>query len=196
MDAEYRIRDIEQGVEIAEIEIIHNPVDAIDWCWELVKSANKEIDTLFSSTNAFKRQVEWVYFLELKHASDGRQVAVRLMLPSFENMGEFIEKTQSAIPKVDIRTISASLGTRISILIVDKKECLILELKDDSQTSSYEVVGLSIYSKSPSIVSSYLSVFESFWKQAELDEKMKQVETLEKDFINLERTNCGLLFNQ
>jgi signal transduction histidine kinase len=107
------------------------------------------------------------------------------MVPSFENMEEFIEKTQSAIPQVNMRTISASLGTKISILVVDKKECLILELKDDSQRSSYEAVGLSIYSKSPSIVSSYLSVFESFWKQAELYEKMKQVETLEKDFINL-----------
>jgi two-component system sensor histidine kinase VicK len=185
VDAEYRIRDVEQGVDIAEIEIIQNPVDAIDRCWDMVRSANKEIDTLFSSTNAFKRQVEMGALQEFKDASEGRQVAVRLMLPSFENMEEFIEKTQSAIPQVNMRTISASLGTKISILVVDKKECLILELKDDSQRSSYEAVGLSIYSKSPSIVSSYMSVFESFWKQAELYEKMKEVETLEKDFINL-----------
>jgi signal transduction histidine kinase len=185
VDAEYRIRDVEHGVDIAEIEIIQNPVDAIDRCWDMVRSANKEIDTLFSSTNAFKRQVEMGALQEFKDASESRQVAVRLMLPSFENMEEFIEKTQSAIPQVNMRTISASLGTKISILVVDKKECLILELKDDSQRSSYEAVGLSIYSKSPSIVSSYLSVFESFWKQAELYEKMKEVETLEKDFINL-----------
>jgi two-component system, OmpR family, sensor histidine kinase VicK len=185
VDAEYRIRDVEEGVNVAEIEIIQNPVDAIDRCWNLAKSANKEIDTLFSSTNAFKRQAEMGALQELKNASEGRQVAVRLMVPSSDNMGEFIEKTQLSMPKVNMRKFSASLGTRISILVVDKKECLILELKDDSQKSSYEAVGLSIYSKSPSIVSSYLSVFESFWKQAELYEKMKEVETLEKDFINL-----------
>jgi two-component system sensor histidine kinase VicK len=185
VDAEYRIRDIEEGVNVAEIEIIQNPVDAIDRCWDLVKSANKEIDTLFSSTNAFKRQVQMGALELLKDASERRQVAIRLMVPSSDNMGEFIEKTQVTMPRVDMRTISASLGTRISILVVDKRECLILELKDDSQKSSYEAVGLSIYSKSPSIVSSYLSVFESFWKQAELYEKMKEVETLEKDFINL-----------
>jgi signal transduction histidine kinase len=121
----------------------------------------------------------------LKDASEARQVAIRLMVPSSDNMGEFIEKTRVTMPRVDMRTISASLGTRISILVVDKKECIILELKDDSQKSSYEAVGLSIYSKSPSIVSSYQSVFESFWKQADLYEKMKEVETLEKDFINL-----------
>jgi two-component system sensor histidine kinase VicK len=185
VDAEYRIRDVEEGVNVAEIEIIQNPVDAIDRCRDLVKSANKEIDTLFSSTNAFKRQVQMGALELLKDASEARQVAIRLMVPSSDNMGEFIEKTQVTMPRVDIRTISASLGTRISILVVDKRECLILELKDDSQKSSYEAVGLSIYSKSPSIVSSYQSVFESFWKQADLYEKMKEVETLEKDFINL-----------
>ena len=40
------------------------------------------------------------------------------------------------------------------------------------------------YSISPTIISSYLAVFESFWRQAELFEKMKEVEVLEKDFIN------------
>jgi signal transduction histidine kinase len=185
VDAEYKIKDIEDGVDIAEIEIIHNPVDAIDRCWNMVKSANQELDTLFSSTNAFKRQFEMGAFKEIKEASEGRQVAVRLMVPSSEGMGEFFKSAKTAMPKVNMRTISTSLGTKISILVVDRKECLILELKDDSQRSSYEAVGLSIYSKSPTLVSSYLSVFESYWKQAELYEKMKEVETLEKDFINL-----------
>jgi signal transduction histidine kinase len=185
VDAEYKVKDIEEGVDIAEIKIIHNPVDAIDRCWNMVKSANHELDTLFSSTNAFKRQVEMGALKEIKEASEGRHVAVRLMVPSTEGMGEFVKNTKSAMPKVNMRTISTSLGTKISILVIDRKECLILELKDDSQRSSYEAVGLSIYSKSPTLVSSYLSVFESFWKQAELYEKMKEMETLEKDFINL-----------
>lgn len=185
VDAEYRLKDIEEGVDAAEIEIIKNPVEAIDRCWELVKSSKTEIDTLFSSTNAFKRQIEMGALQVLKQASEDRGVAVRLLTPSSDEMDQFTEQTQSSIPKVNMRTISSSLGTRISILIVDKRECLILELKDDTQRSSYEAVGLSIYSKSPSIVSSYLSVFESFWRQAELYEKMKEIETVEKDFINL-----------
>ena len=73
----------------------------------------------------------------------------------------------------------------MSILLADHKECLILELKDDTQNSSYDAVGLGTYSMSPTIISSYLSVFESFWKQAELYEKMKEIEILEKDFINM-----------
>jgi two-component system sensor histidine kinase VicK len=58
-------------------------------------------------------------------------------------------------------------------------------VKDDSHVSSYGAVGLSTYSSSPSIVSSYSSIFESFWRQAELFEKMREIENLEKDFINL-----------
>jgi two-component system sensor histidine kinase VicK len=61
---------------------------------------------------------------------------------------------------------------------------LILELKDDKQNTSYDAVGLATYSISPTIISSYLAVFESFCRQAELFEKMKKVEILEKDFIN------------
>jgi signal transduction histidine kinase len=60
-----------------------------------------------------------------------------------------------------------------------------LELKDDKQDTSYEAVGLSTYSISPTIISSYLAVFESFWRQAELFEKMREVELLEKDFVNI-----------
>jgi signal transduction histidine kinase len=81
--------------------------------------------------------------------------------------------------------ISASLETKISILVVDSKKCLILELKDDKQGTSYGAVGLSTYSMSPTIISSYLAVFESFWRQAELFEKMKEIELLERDFVNI-----------
>jgi signal transduction histidine kinase len=110
---------------------------------------------------------------------------IRMLLPSSDKSEQLIEQTKSNVPKIDIRTISANLETKISILVVDSKQCLILELKDDKQSASYEAVGLSTYSISPTIISSYLAVFESFWRQAELFEKMKEVELLEKDFINI-----------
>jgi signal transduction histidine kinase len=120
----------------------------------------------------------------LKNASEKQNVKIRMLLPSSDKSEQLIEQIISNVPKIDIRTISANLETKISILVVDSKRCLILELKDDKQSTSYEAVGLSTYSISPTIISSYLAVFESFWRQAELFEKMKEVELLEKDFIN------------
>lgn len=185
VDARYRIKDIEEKVGIAEIEIIRNPVDSIARGWDMVSSARKEINVLFSSSNALRRQITMGALPLLKNASERQKVKIRMLLPSSDKSEQLIEQTKSNVPKIDIRTISANLETKISILVVDSKHCLILELKDDKQSTSYEAVGLSTYSISPTIISSYLAVFESFWRQAELFEKMKEVELLEKDFINI-----------
>jgi signal transduction histidine kinase len=185
IDARYRIKDIEKKVGIAEIEIIRNPVDSIARGWDMVKSARKEINILFSSTNALKRQIEMGALTLLKKASDRQNISIRMLLPSTETTDELIVQTKSNVPKIDIRTVSTSLETKLSILVVDSRQCLILELKDDKQDASYDAVGLSTYSISPTIISSYLAVFESFWRQAELFEKMREVEKLQKDFINM-----------
>ena len=185
IDARYRIKDIEKKVGIAEIEIIRNPIDSIARGWDMVRSARKEINILFSSTNALKRQIEMGVLSLLKKASDRQNISIRMLLPSSENTDEIIEQTKSNVPKIDIRTVSTSLETKITILVVDSRQCLILELKDDMQVESYDAVGLSTYSISPTIISSYLAVFESFWRQAELFEKMREVEKLQKDFINM-----------
>ncbi|MFN2434207.1 MAG: ATP-binding protein [Nitrososphaeraceae archaeon] len=185
VDARYRIKDIEEKVGIAEIEIIRNPVDSIARGWNMVRSSRKEINVLFSSSNALRRQITMGALPLLKNASERQKVKIRMLLPSSDKSEQLIEQTKSNVPKIDIRTISANLETKISILLVDSKQCLILELKDDKQSTSYDAVGMSTYSISPTIVSSYLAVFESFWRHAELFEKMKEVELLEKDFINI-----------
>ena len=184
VDARYRIKDIEEKVGIAEIEIIRNPIDSIARGWDMVKSARKEINVLFSSSNALKRQIAMGALPLLRNASEKQKVKIRMLLPSSDRSDQLIEETKSNVPNIDIRTISSILETKISILIVDDKQCLILELKDDKQNTSHDAVGLATYSISPTIISSYLAIFESFWRQAELFEKMKEVEILEKDFIN------------
>jgi two-component system, OmpR family, sensor histidine kinase VicK len=60
---------------------------------------------------------------------------------------------------VDVRSIDKGLHTRITIVLADKKECIITELKDDTKDNSHTAAGLSTYSKSKSIVSSYDSIF-------------------------------------
>ena len=71
----------------------------------------------------------------------------------------------NSINKLKIRPIEPQLQTKISILIVDRKYSLAIELKDDSKDSSDKAMGLASYSNSKSTVSSYVSIFESLWKQ-------------------------------
>jgi signal transduction histidine kinase len=71
--------------------------------------------------------------------------------------------------------------------MVDRKECVIVESKDDSKGSSYDAAGISTYSNSKTIVSSYVSIFESLWNQTELHEELKksneQLTTLYKQVV-------------
>ena len=57
----------------------------------------------------------------------------------------------------------------------DKDLCSIVEVDDDDDDygSSVEVLGLAIYSNRESTVSSYASIFEILWIQAELNNKKK-----------------------
>jgi two-component system, OmpR family, sensor histidine kinase VicK len=56
IDASQRIKDIEQGVETSDVEIITNPKEGISRSWDLIKSANQEVLIMVSTANAFRRQ--------------------------------------------------------------------------------------------------------------------------------------------
>ena len=72
---------------------------------------------------------------------------------------------------LQVRAIEPSSRFNITILIVDRKISMAIELKDDSKSIPQEVIGASIYSTSKSTVLSYVSMFESFLKLTELYEK-------------------------
>jgi two-component system, OmpR family, sensor histidine kinase VicK len=62
---------------------------------------------------------------------------------------------------------------------------LAIELKDDTQQTSIEAVGLATYSNSQSTVLSYVSIFESLWTQTDLYQKLRESEKVKDDFVNI-----------
>ncbi|MFY9966254.1 MAG: ATP-binding protein [Nitrososphaeraceae archaeon] len=188
VDAADRIKDIEEGIDFADIEIIANPREGISRAWRIIKSARKEILIMFSSANALRRQIQMGGLGLLKDASEGRKVKVRLLIPHDTNqhiLSTILQESRSNCPGVDFRSMENSFCTKITIVIVDRKECIITELKDDTRDISYNAAGLSTYSNSKSIVSSYISIFESIWKQTDLYEQLKVHDRMQEEFINV-----------
>jgi signal transduction histidine kinase len=193
IDALDRIRDIEQGVDQANIEIISNPKEGIKRAWSIIKSAKEEVLILFSSASAVRRQIDMDGLQLLKEILEKRGAKVRVLIPADDDMiPTTIKEVKLTYPQIDIRSIDKSLQTRITIVIVDKKECVIVELKGDAEDNSYRATGLTTYSDSKSIVSSYISIFESFWKQTELYEQLEESnkqlkvhDKMQKEFINI-----------
>ena len=202
IDASDRIRDIEEGIDQANIEIISNPKEGIKRAWSIIKSAREEVLIMFSSVNAVSRQIDMGGLQLLSDLSEEYNAKVRVLIPADADnttTSTIIKKAKSINPHIDIRSIVKSLQTRITIVLVDKKQCAIVELKEDTEDDSYNATGLTTYSDSKSIVSSYISIFESFWKQTELNEqleeankllteanrKLKVNDKMQKEFINV-----------
>src|SRR5205807_8488808 len=75
---------------------------------------------------------------------------------------------------IDFRYIEQSSGTMATILVVDRKASLVMELRDDSKTTFDEAIGLSTYSNSKAGVLSYVAIFEKLWNQIELYRQVRE----------------------
>ena len=75
--------------------------------------------------------------------------------------------------------------TKATILVVDRKASLVMELRDDSKSSFVEAIGLSTYSNSKAGVLSYVAIFENLWVQSDLYEQLKINDKMQKEFINI-----------
>jgi len=177
IDAQKRICDIEEGIAETNIEIIPNPQEGIKNAWKIVKAARKEVSIIFSTANAFSRQIEMGGLHLLKEVSENHKAKVRVLVPTTDNDDaelSAIKQSMLSCPLIDIRSLGDNLQTKITIVLVDRKECLIVELKDDSKDNSYRASGVSTYSDSRSIVSSYVSIFENLWNQTDLYKQLKK----------------------
>jgi two-component system, OmpR family, sensor histidine kinase VicK len=192
IDAKWRIKAIEEGVDSEGIEIIQDPAEIQKLGFSLIQTAIEEILVMYSTANAFHRQEYAGGIQLLKEAATRRGVKVRILTPEDELIVETArklkvgqEEEQQPHEKIGIRYIQPHLQTKVTILIVDKKYSLAVELKDDTKQTSNEAIGLATYSNSLSTVLSYASIFESLWTQTELYQKLKEADKMKDEFINV-----------
>ena len=178
--------------ESANIEIIRNTRDSIKRSFDLVQSAREEVLRIFSSITAFRRHVR-LGVLHLFKESIERGIKVRVLIPAdCQQIRQIINEVNLVLPDLSIRCVDKSLQNTIGILVIDRKESLIVETKDDTKDSSYEAAGLGAYYDSKPISLSYASIFDSLWKQAELYEKLNETyeqlkihSKMQKEFLDI-----------
>jgi two-component system, OmpR family, sensor histidine kinase VicK len=215
--AEQKIKEIEEGIEPEAIETIRNPIEIQKIGHSLIKSAKKEILIIFSTANAFYRQDKaGTVDLLIQAAASSPNMKIRILTPVNELIRKETMQKLSNVKVlrqrqerqqeqrqeqeqiydvnnvVGIRHIEPSMQTRVTVLIIDRKYCLVVELKDDSKATSFESIGLAVYSNSKPTVLSYASIFESLWMQSELyrqlreaNEQLKANDIIQKEFINI-----------
>ena len=161
---------------------------------------------ILPTSNAFKRHVRIGIFGLLRQVEREKNLRVRVrMLVPVENLKyseEIVQETfsskenyeQDPSNNIHIRHIAEqrSVDLQETILIVDRKTSLIIELMDDTKAAFEEAIGLATYSNSKSIVLSYVSIFESLWGQTEMYQELNQLykrlqdhDKMQNEFISI-----------
>jgi signal transduction histidine kinase len=182
--AEQKIREIEDGIEPSRIEVIPDTKVSISRSLDQIKSAVKEVLVIFATSETFSLAMN-MGILQLYKEVTQNGAKIRLLIPDSQQSQWIVNELKSVVPQVDVRIADKSLQTRITILVVDKTELMIWELKDDSLEDPYEAGGVATYSNNKSIASSYASIFENLWKQTELYQKLKEADKIKDEFINV-----------
>lgn len=182
------------GMDINEnesFEIIKDPVQVQELASKLAWSSETEILALFSTSNAFHRQERMGMLTKLQEMrKNNNKLKIRILTPFDDHINK-ISKTFRDEWNIIIMNLGEALRIRASILLVDRKFLLYVELKDDTKDTSYEAMGLTLYSSIRSTVISYVTIFETMWKQEELYQQLaemkKQVQSYEQ--INKQLNN-------
>ncbi len=178
-----RINQIEKGYR-SHIEIIPNAEESLKFVNSLTKNVKNEVLSIVSSYNAISRfETSGGLRIFNKLANDG--IKVKLLIPTkLEIQGE-LKRIVSEYPNIEFRELPFTLPFFIGITIMDKENVTLFEVKDNSAIHYTDAIGLTIHMDVKSIALSYVSIFESLWKQTELYEQLAKNHQIQQEFIHV-----------
>jgi two-component system, OmpR family, sensor histidine kinase VicK len=154
-----RIREIEEGVVPDFIKTMRDPIEIQKLAFELLDSSEYEVLIIFSTANAFHRQIERAGVMQLLKKISQIGVKIRILTPRDKSIEDLVlslgtqgggehkqkELSDGSGSNIGIRYIESAFQVKVSILIVDRKSSLVVDLKDDTRDVSPEAIGLSTY---------------------------------------------------
>ena len=184
-----KLREIEEGIVPEFMESRNSPVDIQNKVFDLLKSAESEILVIMSTSKAFHRQTESGTFKVLNELGNTKPwIIIKILTPKDNEIERLITILNK--PNFVVRYIEPL--SKVSILVIDRKQSLVAETKDDTKQIISEAVGFVTYSNSAPTVLSYVAIFDSIWKQTEIyqqlkdaHEKLKIHDKMQKEFINI-----------
>jgi two-component system, OmpR family, sensor histidine kinase VicK len=205
--AEQRIKEIEEDIDLGKTEVIQSPQKILELFINMIKSAKYEILLILPTINAFLREERIGSIELLRQSATKHNVNVRIITPTNDAIEKILQNISISVKeeeqqqeeeeekknkeKVFFKVQRSNIQfeetavTTVTIIVIDKKECLAIEKIDDSKEEFIEAIGLATYSNSEPTVMSYVSIFEGLWRQAELVEQLKKHDKMQKEFINI-----------
>ena len=178
-----KIREIEEGLVDEVIKSIIDPILLQTKVLELLRSSCNEILIIFSSSNAFERQKKVGSIEVLKQVAQIKpEIKIRILTPKADEIERTCSELARSSLNVDYRFIDPII--RVTILVVDRKFSIVVELKDDSKKTIAEAIGLATYSNSLPTVLTYAILFDALWNQTNVHEQLRIHDKMQKEFID------------
>lgn len=182
--AHLRIKELEEGIHPEVLETLRETDEIINTGYRLLRSAENEILLIFHSANALLRQEKSGGLDILAESAIQYNTQIKVLVPVEDKILEVIQRLER-INGIQIRNIEPSMQTRMTIMVIDRMYSLVVELRDDTVEDTEQAIGLATYSNSTSTVLSYVSIFDTLWKQSELREELEIHNMAQKEFINI-----------
>lgn len=212
--SEVRLKEIEEGIKPETIEVIVNPKEALEAEYRLLKSAKQEIQMIFSTVNTFHMQEKQLGLTRILTNLSKQGVSIKVLTSIDNQVKELIAdiKEQEEIKQqqqqqpyqnkynnnnntysaIDIQDIAPSSLINANMIVVDKQDSLVMEIKDGIADSLHTTIGLSTFSNSKSTVASYSAIYENLSKQNQLYKQLKEAyqiventNAIQQEFINV-----------
>ena len=183
----------EEEAIFGKTELIQDPLSVQTLFIDMIRLAKQEVLLLLPTVNAFLREQRLGIIQLLKQGATERAVHIKILVPDDpligNNLGDMVPlKAKEGIEtkrNFEFRSPGEFAVTTVTIIVVDKKESLVFEKKDDSKENFAEALGLATYSDSKPTVMAYFSIFESLWRQVAVYEQLKAHDRLQNEFINI-----------
>ena len=178
--AKRRIKEIEENLRREFINTIQDPEEIRRLISKMIASASEEIQILFPSSNAL--EVYWNEgFLSLlkekAEAAGKKNMIIRVLVKKDDLIHQSIIRLFSQLENVQLLQ-SDSIDAKVVTMIVDKDTCLVIEMKDDLESSIAESAGLATYSNSQPTVLTCDKIFEMIWLQTEMKQQSRSSSTV------------------
>ncbi len=188
-DARRRIKNIEEGFEMEDVEIIPNALGSIERAINMIKSAQNEIILLFPSYMGLSRLIKIGVMDILKEISETNKPNIKILVPFEKDNFNLLKELQSKFPFIFIKSIDEKLQTQIMVLATDRKESIVWEIKDKKSDTNVELpiesIGIAAYTNIKAISISYATIFDNLWMQSDMYEELKRHDMMQQEFINI-----------
>jgi two-component system sensor histidine kinase VicK len=181
ISAEQRIKEIEDKVEVEFIDVIADHEKASSILLDLAKSIKKEALSLMPTARGMLRMYKLGVIDHLIKVSQNG-ATVKIICPITDENADIVEKISKQAP--DIRIMNMYADAPSGILIADGDRFLQAEVKNPMAKQFSEAIGFAIYSNSKHNVNSFKSFFELLWNEHILNEELRRIDKVQKEFIN------------